>query len=303
MTSLDESRALVAQLEAALPGILATRYLSVAGLVILLYDHFLLLQEEIDHIWVARTNWLRSLFFINRYTIPVFIVISNYELSGLSSGLSTDFCRVWIGLVQFLFPVTSAITNVFVVIRVFALWDYNRLVLFLLLSTFISIYVTVIGVGILGALRLAPHLTYQPILNTCIADTRPILNIVTFSMPLIFDILVFAVMVANAFSRPRTRHPAIVRQLFKDGAFYFIMTFVFRLFNILLISVAPISYVQLGIFINWAIIPTLLHRMLVSIGKKTRDAEVVDSNKPESLIELSTFMTLERLNSGTTFTI
>lgn len=67
MTSFNESQILVAELEAAIPGILATKYLSgmynkarfcglsqlyvtfyiVAGLVILLYDHLLLLQEEV----------------------------------------------------------------------------------------------------------------------------------------------------------------------------------------------------------------------------------------------------------------
>ena len=110
---LFQALQLLKELPSIITGINATKYLSgesisslasqpafweqisaAAGFVILLYDHLLLLEEEVgfpvrfyvslltftqvDLIWAARWGWLKILFFFNRYTVPAFIGLTTY---------------------------------------------------------------------------------------------------------------------------------------------------------------------------------------------------------------------------------
>ncbi|KAF8479465.1 hypothetical protein JB92DRAFT_1785700 [Gautieria morchelliformis] len=199
------------QLEITLPGLDATKYLSAAGFVILLYDHMLLFSDEIRLIWQARLSWPKILF-----------------------------------LTAFLTTVSLGIATVFVVQRVYALWGRSKQILAILIPAFATVYILAFFFAGLSTIRLIPHISYNPFVKTCIADERPTLLIAGFAAPVAFDIFLFVLTWLNALSRPRHMHTALVSQLHVDGAVFFVSLLTLRLFNIIVVAVAPVNKILIS---------------------------------------------------------
>ncbi|KAL1941653.1 hypothetical protein VTO73DRAFT_7092 [Trametes versicolor] len=73
LTSSEESLLL-----AALPTIEKTRYAELASTVIILFDHLITLDQEINLIWRAHWGLGKVLFLINRYYALVIVIFNNY---------------------------------------------------------------------------------------------------------------------------------------------------------------------------------------------------------------------------------
>jgi len=302
-------KAAVHQLEAAIPGLNATKYLSVAGFVILLYDHLLLFGDETRVIWPARWSWSKALFLFNRYSVPLCLIVTTHQISGISAaGLSDTFCKTWLSMVTFMCAITLAIANVFVVQRVYALWGRSRRILMVLTPIFTLVYISTIVSAAFAVIAMLPHVTYSPFVKTCIIDERPILFIAAYAVPICFDIFLFSLTCWNAFDRPRHMQTAIVKQLYRDGVVYFVALLSLRLFNILIVSLAPIAYVQFGVYFIWSMITALINRMLITISR-TVTVRNHESNDPSSLLtpneplqsppfELSEMMSMDEVDSS-----
>ncbi|SJL08727.1 uncharacterized protein ARMOST_12096 [Armillaria ostoyae] len=63
----------------------ASRYASIAGYVLMLYDHILTFDEEVRFIWAAPWTLPKALFLIIRYFVPAFVLIHLCQLTGLST--------------------------------------------------------------------------------------------------------------------------------------------------------------------------------------------------------------------------
>lgn len=266
MASTQFQLSLAKEIVVAMQGLTATRYLSAAGLIVLLYDHFLLLGDEVRIIWRADLSWSKILFIFNRYTVPLYLSVAAYTLSGLSSTeLSTSFCRNWLSVATFLGVTTLGIANTFVVQRVYALWGSSTRILLCSSVVLAIIYAFTYIATAIALLETRPHISYSPVLRTCILDHRPRLYILAFAIPILFEIFIFVLTCWNAFDRPRNMQTVLIKQLYVDGVVFFLALTSLRLFNIVVFAAAPIAYVQLGVFFIWAMITALINRMVITI--------------------------------------
>ncbi|KAG8742328.1 hypothetical protein FRC12_015394 [Ceratobasidium sp. 428] len=78
------------EIELELSHVRASRYLSAAGYVLLLYDYLLTLPDEVRLIWPTSWSLVKVLFLINRYTVPVFLTVNNWAMSGFSETAPSD---------------------------------------------------------------------------------------------------------------------------------------------------------------------------------------------------------------------
>ncbi|KAG8794032.1 hypothetical protein FRC12_000744, partial [Ceratobasidium sp. 428] len=58
--------------------LVASRHLTFAGFVVLLYDHLLTLGDEIELIWSRPGNIVSIIFLVNRYMTPLVLVVDVY---------------------------------------------------------------------------------------------------------------------------------------------------------------------------------------------------------------------------------
>ncbi|KIJ31404.1 hypothetical protein M422DRAFT_783790 [Sphaerobolus stellatus SS14] len=270
--AISPAAAVLKEAEIALIAANVTRYLSAAGLVVLIYDHLLLLDEEIQLIWNSRTTRAKILFLVNRYLVPSALIVGTYGLSGLSkAGLGVTVCKVWLTIVTFLLVVTLFIANLFVLYRVNALWAHSPAVYRSTISLYIATYIVAFALAIYASVKLLPHIGYSPELGLCTTDQRPRLNILAYAVPIVFDVALFGLTCWNGISRPRRLHTAIIQQLYVDGALYFLLTTSLRLGNIIVLAAANLAYAQVGFYFLWAMIPAVLNRMLITITRSVQE--------------------------------
>ncbi|KAG9016595.1 hypothetical protein FRB90_002876 [Tulasnella sp. 427] len=65
-----------------------SRYVTVAGCTILVYDHLITLPDEIELIWGKPLSPVSCLFLFNRYTVPIVALIDFWQFGGLARGVS-----------------------------------------------------------------------------------------------------------------------------------------------------------------------------------------------------------------------
>ncbi|KAL0958456.1 hypothetical protein HGRIS_000598 [Hohenbuehelia grisea] len=58
----------------------STRYAQLASSIIIIYDHFLTLSDEINLIWRASWSVGKVLFILNRYFALASLIVNNYAL-------------------------------------------------------------------------------------------------------------------------------------------------------------------------------------------------------------------------------
>ncbi|ESK87224.1 hypothetical protein Moror_5812 [Moniliophthora roreri MCA 2997] len=57
----------------------ASRYVSAAGVVILLYDHLLTFGDEVELIWQAEWKFPKFLFLLIRYIVVISVLVHTYR--------------------------------------------------------------------------------------------------------------------------------------------------------------------------------------------------------------------------------
>ncbi|KAG9007562.1 hypothetical protein FRB93_007598 [Tulasnella sp. JGI-2019a] len=82
-----EVQALIDSLPVVASDLQASRYLSVAGFAILIHDHLITLLDEVELVWRSPLSKVSVLFLINRYAVPVIMVVDLYEKGGFAHNL------------------------------------------------------------------------------------------------------------------------------------------------------------------------------------------------------------------------
>ncbi|KAG8717796.1 hypothetical protein FRC08_006629 [Ceratobasidium sp. 394] len=86
---------IVSQVSTYVAHLVATRHLTFAGYVVLLYDHLLTLDDEIELIWSRPGNAVSVIFLANRYMTPLVLAVDVYDKGGLARHLTIPYCRTW----------------------------------------------------------------------------------------------------------------------------------------------------------------------------------------------------------------
>ncbi|KAK6988069.1 hypothetical protein R3P38DRAFT_2805075 [Favolaschia claudopus] len=168
------------------------KYITAAIFILLVFDHFLTIGQEVKTIWGNSTVRLHSkaAFVINRYLTE---------------------------------SVTAYVVYIVVLIRVYALWDRRANVARLLVSVFGICISTTTILGIFGAISMQRQLTYSESLRTCVFGTKPKTIIAMLAVLSVFDLFLAVLVVFNAMDRPRLTHVELVSGLQTDGLGLFLV--------------------------------------------------------------------------------
>ncbi|KAJ7106585.1 hypothetical protein C8R44DRAFT_805552 [Mycena epipterygia] len=102
------------------------------SLVILCYDHLLTLDSEINYVWRRPKRLSFFLFILLRYLSP----LSNIGMSFLIFGdVELEWCNAWAMAGMFLIVVQCTLVGLILGLRVYAMYSFNKLVLFCLFGT------------------------------------------------------------------------------------------------------------------------------------------------------------------------
>lgn len=260
----------------------ATRYLSGAGLVLLLYDHLLTFSAEIELIWAAHWSVPKVLFLLIRYLVPSTVIIHIHLLSGIAnSHVSNTFCVIWYDISLYLFQISVGISNFLVLLHLWNLWERTPRFICWTLAFFVLTVIANIALTTVAVLTTSHQLYFNHALRTCVMMDRARV-LMLWAPCMAFEVTVLSAMVYNALSRPRCPHTAVAKVLYHDGITYFIILFSLRLTNLLLASIAPVSLILLGVFFIWCCMTMTVTRMILNLRKfarvRSRMAELQDGS-------------------------
>ncbi|KAG8863484.1 hypothetical protein FRB96_008224 [Tulasnella sp. 330] len=250
----SELAAVVAELTQTVTDIQASRYLAVAGFIVLIYDHLSTFSDEVQLIWRKPLSLVSILFLINRYTVPVIIAIDMYDKGGLARNLSDSSN----------FQVLSfAVTHALVALRVRALWG-NRKWINALIIAMGTIYFT----------------------STMVIDN--VVDSQAFVPALAFESMLFLLTLGKAIQDRRRdlSFSGVAGVLIRDGILYFLVISSCSVFNIVVWSSLRPSLVALAKYFTFSFVNVMASRLVLNLRALRADA---DDQAGEELISGGSF--------------
>ncbi|KAF9000227.1 hypothetical protein BDQ17DRAFT_683281 [Cyathus striatus] len=151
-----------------------TRYVAVAGCVLLFYDWLITLDDEITYIWPSRWSSTKAIFLLNRYVNLGLQLAVEVHLIGLTPVKSHSTCVSYIvgyGITVF---ISLASIHVLVLLRTWIVWQRRRAVT-VLLGVIYTLYALVcVGLIIHAAITASATFIFD-INGSCTTFTAPIL--------------------------------------------------------------------------------------------------------------------------------
>ncbi|KAI5120292.1 hypothetical protein M0805_005798 [Coniferiporia weirii] len=271
-------------LETAVIDANATRYLNGAGLVILLYDHFLTFYQEVQYIWQAKSSLMKKAFLLNRYLVPsVLIMIASFMNHFGNSNIEDSTCSGFFIFSTLVGMVSMSVGNLFVLLRVVTLWGRNQRKALILMVGFLISFCVTLSFAIVIAVKMLSKMVYVAAVHMCVTPNKIGALTGMWASILLFELLVLILVGWNAFDRPRSRDTNITRVLAKDGVWVFVILATLRMFNLVLSIVVGPGLVVLGVYFVWAMTTVTLNRAVLSVHRNAaKDSERALVSDPAS---------------------
>lgn len=246
-------------------------YANLISFSILYYDYLLTLPLEIDRFWFNRQascSWASFLFFLNRYVslfghIPIAM---EYLWTG-NLDLKEKMCSPLQSYHQYFAILSQLIVGALLITRTYALYEYNRRVLFSLV--FIALSVSAFGTWSIitskGDTLPAPELI--PRVGCMQSLTRNQGNhfAIAWSGLLLFDITVFVLTLYKSITYRHRGGRTLLNVLVLDGAMYFGIMVVTNLANILTFLLGEPYTMGLYTTFTNVISSTMISRLMINL--------------------------------------
>ncbi|KDQ16560.1 hypothetical protein BOTBODRAFT_64831 [Botryobasidium botryosum FD-172 SS1] len=198
--------------------------------ICLLYDHALTFDSEVNLVWRAPSNFVKWLFLFTRYFTPT-ILATLY--SAVSIRDINSYHKVQLVLLAIISVVPLGCADFMLLLRVYALWQRNQVVLILSLFVYFASYttITVFTVSVLW-----PNYFY---FNG--QSRAPFLALAVCS--LIFDIWAVTMTLIKAIQHSRTRRiqNPLMATVLRDGILYYVAVITIKTMAAVAPSVAQYS--------------------------------------------------------------
>ncbi|KAF9648323.1 hypothetical protein BDM02DRAFT_3261085 [Thelephora ganbajun] len=271
------------------------RFTSVAAGTLIVLDHLITLDQEIELIWRSSNGSGKWLFIVNRYYGLIAAIFNNYAL--FVPRLTDSFCRRWYqwqgcsGIILYL------IAELILQLRLFALYHLNRKVLAVIIVSFV---VAATSSGTLMGIVLRELSGYAVVLvdtPVCAAKWVPRYFYVFWIPILAFETLLCGLAVYRGFQNMRFKSSfyysgkEIVDVLLRDSVVYFIVLFTTYAVNMVLFLVEPGTLIEVPIVFAAAMSCIMSNRLLLSIRQTVHDRDDVMLVSPHTAYRTGPFIT------------
>ncbi|KAG8958039.1 hypothetical protein FRC03_009523 [Tulasnella sp. 419] len=259
----------------------ASRYLAVAGYVVMLYDHITTFSDEVDLIWLKPMNAVSIFFLINRYGAPIVLAIDLYDKGGLARNLSKQFCTGWFWAESLFQGVFHALTHAMVAFRVRALWGRTNVIDWTLGTLFMLYFVATLTIAVAASVPLSDKFYFDESLHLCFVQITEWFYWVWIPA-LLYEAVLFAMTSVKAFQfHKKNMMMPVARILYRDGIFYFLVIAACMIFNVLAWTVFPPTLVAIAKYFGFSMVNTMGSKLVLNLrGIKKEDDVMVDPSHP-----------------------
>ncbi|KAI0319444.1 hypothetical protein OF83DRAFT_790757 [Amylostereum chailletii] len=222
----------------------AFQYVQVAGMALFAYDSVILFTDEVNLIWKSRWTIPKVLYFLSRYVPFVDLSVNLYQTLAHPQP-SPETCHQLFIFVGWSMAVGMALSEVVMILRVYAMWDRSRSVLYGLGTLWLGLVATSLYL-IDTATRTFSFIAIPfPGASGCHYTVGRSFRLATsFLCLLVMEIAIVTLMVWAAATRWRSRYvfksfDMTFKKLYFDGVFFFVCLLALSTLNILLTFLIP----------------------------------------------------------------
>ncbi|KAG1873967.1 hypothetical protein F4604DRAFT_763976 [Suillus subluteus] len=246
------------------------------------YDYVCSFHEEWNFLCRSRWTEVKVLYIIARY-IPFLLVITDIYLN-FSPNENTKKCKILVNIYLSCGVISLTCSECFFVLRTYALWNSNRIVIVAMLSTLFATIVSFISICFSAMVTSHITTTAVPGITGCYRSSTSVQFFVPFLLLLVFQLGLVTLTLIRVFQTWRISSGSMHAILVKHNIFYYACGLFLSAVNVL----APVMfsdsayYALLGesqVYIL-AILSTRMHLHLWHIGQHA----VYD---PEDLVYIS----------------
>jgi len=203
-----------------------------AFMTIMVYDHLITFDIEVERIWSLKWRLPKFLFLINRYVAPSLIIMTGFANSIFPVLFS--FCNFLMHFKHWTMILALGTSGLILLIRVAALYGHSEIMLRFLVGLFVCQMVTVIVITCIIIKETTPILVYE-FFPGCYAIAPD--NSYSFYIPfVIFDGILLILSTFKVFAYFRQELNPTVRLLARDSIVYFVIMFAAILADVIIIT-------------------------------------------------------------------
>ncbi|KAF7761082.1 hypothetical protein Agabi119p4_10491 [Agaricus bisporus var. burnettii] len=233
--------------------VMISRCFNAIGISILLYDHLLSVDDEVEYVWKARMSVPKLSFLLVRYLVPVALFVNIYQQSYDNISLPDTLC------LSGLASCNSCIFHYCRRGRKF--FDFTS-------SLVMTIGWTIaIMVKEAESMHFAGSRKFHTVL--CSTQSRSILPAL-YAAPVVFEIVMIVLILWGAYVQSRNmENKNVMRHLMNDGFIYIMLLFVLRVANMLVTASAPSRLIFTGLCFGCATSAATISRLILSVRKES----------------------------------
>ncbi|KAI0261364.1 hypothetical protein BC834DRAFT_896458 [Gloeopeniophorella convolvens] len=249
-------------------------------MVTVYWNHIVTIADEFKYIWKRPFGEMKILFILCRYTVVVAMAIISACESGFLQVGSDKLCKISVATYGVMASCVCMIAHYVLVIRLYALWDYRKRVIYVLRAGYIGCTAISFVFLILTIRDMTLVVTFDNTHHVCIIPSAPQYKSGIWAAQLLFELFALGLTFLNAASRPRTVHIKILSDLIRDGILFNTGVFLLHLCAFALSFPRNPIYFVLSSIADSAIISTVGTRAVLRVE------ELLSRSNPRSGVSI-----------------
>jgi len=231
-----------------------TKYLMVAGIVMLFYDHILTFSDEVQLVWKAPHSMTKYAFLTNRYLVTAVMLATLHETAGFHYGsfTYTDMgCKLLLVITISAATISSITANLLILHRVLALWQDSKRTRIFVCSMHVSSSCVHIALTVIVVIQTWHTALWSADSSMCSMISIPALFPALWTAPLFFEFSTIILVIYGALLTPRSSEVPIRRTLQKNGILFFLFVIFLRLGVVAVSASAKTGLSLAGLYFGW----------------------------------------------------
>ncbi|TFY67590.1 hypothetical protein EVG20_g3889 [Dentipellis fragilis] len=264
------------QIEVALQQNRVVTYFDLSAAMLLVYDYFITLPDEIQLIWSSRWGGIQMVFLLNRYAAFWNVGIAIYHQFG--SNLSNSTCFGLYTATSWLIACGIGMSEIILIYRTYALWGKRKSVRYALGLLFIAAWIVLVFYlnKVIRSMEFAPVGKILPEYQGCFVTKIDNILYICWSIALAYETILQ--------NYRRTSSP-LLYLIFRDSALSYITLLASSVANVLVVRLGPPGYTYLLTGTQHALHVVLSSRIVLNIRRSAVSGAIVASNLVEIELE------------------
>ncbi|KLO09660.1 hypothetical protein SCHPADRAFT_1000121 [Schizopora paradoxa] len=248
------------------------KYTFLSAIVLLLYDAVINLSDEISLIWRQRWSFGKVLYIVTRY--GCFIDAAVALLYGFSASLSIESCRAVYQIANWMMTFGVHICQVVLILRTYAIWDRNRVLLAYLCTVQLGAIIASIILLYFSNRSVVFVPSPSPALVSCVPILRDNKLFIDYCLVLVVESNFLIILLVKGISQWRIKSTPLVHALYRDGIVYFVVLFSVSLINVIFVERAfNTPYFYIATEHQRVFISIFASRLIMNVRKAVNNAE------------------------------